>query len=921
MNADLQTVAPSSGWHLAEGELPLSVPEGTHAWIRILGNHGLLHLVPLGPVCGGVSLSVVMMVPADARQFSVIADLPHGQAILASDGLQLRPISKAAAIFHMLRTMRGHDGRRRRWSALAKLPRLLAPLWSGRVSDAGKRVRHCYEAGLRAGAGEMPAPECEVGTGGLFRQIAARWRPLNQVQPADGDARRIEWEAQGDDPQLRLEYLGLPLPLPAGWYELTMQITVTAGDLRAPALYPDYGEGWLPQNMIKLAALDGKGWIRDLIMLREPVTSLRLDPSIRPLRFTAGPCRLRRVGRAGALIRLLDGSRHGDGRRDWPAIGRSVRSFAVGAMRHGISAAAAGLHGGGGAEYAGIDYENWVRLYDSFHGRDHRLLEARARELPPGPLISILLPVYETPELWLKRCIDSVRSQAYPRWELCVVDDASPSPHVFKILNDYARRDPRIKVMRRVENGHIARASSSALQMATGSYVALLDHDDELRPHALLEMADAIVKHPGLGLLYSDEDKIDAEGCRFDPNFKPDWNPDLLLSQNYLCHLAVIDTALARRVGGFRVGFEGSQDHDLFLRCTGQLQPGQIHHVPKVLYHWRAIAGSTALERGSKDYAAAAGARAVEDHLSRVAPGATVEELAHGHYRVHWPLPATPPKVSIIVPTRDRADLLRTCVESVRNTTGYPNYEIVVVDNQSSEPEALAYLQSLGEMDGVRVLSFDAPFNYSAINNWAVDQCSGEVVCLLNNDIEVISAEWLQELVSQALRPGIGAVGALLYYPDRTIQHAGVVLGLGGVANHIYTGQVSGHPGHGARAMVSQNMSAVTGACLVVKREVYQQLGGLDERLQVAFNDIDFCLRLREAGYRNVWTPFAELVHHESASRGRDESDEKRERFLGEVRYMESRWGDWLHCDPAYNPNLSLDDISAGLAFPPRAAG
>src|SRR5690606_9272676 len=340
-------------------------------------------------------------------------------------------------------------------------------------------------------------------------------------------------------------------------------------------------------------------------------------------------------------------------------------------------------------------------------------------------------------------------------------------------------------------------------------------------------------------------------------------------------------------VGGFRKGFEGSQDHDLFLRCTERLPAPPIHHVPRVLYHWRAIEGSTALARDAKDYAADAGARAVAEHLERMHPGARVEGLAHGHYRVRWPLPGSPPGVSLVIPTRDRVELLRTCVESILARTRYPDYEVLVVDNQSSEPATLDYLARIELDPRVRVLRYDAPFNYSAINNWAVGQCDGAVIGLVNNDIEVISPDWLAEMVSQAIRPGIGAVGAMLYYPNDTIQHAGVGLGIHGVASHLYVGMPRGYPGHGGRARVAQQLSAVTGACLVVARRAWEEVGGLDEALQVAFNDIDFCLRLGEAGYRNIWTPFAELYHHESASRGSEDSEEKQRRFAGEVELMQ----------------------------------
>jgi GT2 family glycosyltransferase len=454
--------------------------------------------------------------------------------------------------------------------------------------------------------------------------------------------------------------------------------------------------------------------------------------------------------------------------------------------------------------------------------------------------------------------------------------------------------------------------------MARGEFVGLLDHDDELRPHALTEMARRIVAEPDVRMLYSDEDKIDAAGRRFQPYFKPDWNPDLLLGQNYLCHFSVLQTELARAAGGFRKGFEGSQDHDLLLRCSERLRPEQIRHVPRVLYHWRAIEGSTALHRDAKDYAGDAGARAVAEHLQRRGADARVEQLPHGHYRVHWPLPEPAPRVTLVIPTRDRIDLLRTCIDSIVERTDYPDYRILVVDNGSVEPESLEYFAGLQRSGRAAVMRDDQPFNYARLNNAAVAACDGELVALVNNDIEVISPDWLREMASQALRPEIGAVGAMLYYPDDTVQHAGVILGLGGVANHAYIRQRRGCPGHGGRAKVVQSLSAVTGACLVVRRATYLDAGGLDERLQVAFNDVDFCLRLRERGLHNLWTPFAELYHHESATRGREDSAEKLRRFHDEVRLMEQRWGDTLVVDPAYNPNLTLDGFNFELAFPPR---
>lgn len=734
------------------------------------------------------------------------------------------------------------------------------------------------------------------------------------------------WEATGSNPQFGITRANGTAPiLKAGWYRLQGRITATVGSITAPCFYLNYAtvQAQPMPVQIRLYEPEPGGRVDMAIRFAHDVSALRFDPSVRPVQFSMESFRLRKMGRTEWMLRLLSRLRRDDGRRDWRGAGASLFAM-LGLAARGRSREAGELLAERYLEtsqrHAG-SYTAWVRKYDTLSAENLAAMTRRGQLLATdGPKISLIMPVYQTPERWLRRCLDSVLAQAYPNWELCIADDASSSPYVREVLHEYQRRDPRIRVTLRERNGHIVEASNTALEMVGGDYIGLLDHDDELRPHALLEVAEALAAQPGLGLVYSDEDKLDGAGRRFQPYFKPDWNPDLLLSQNYLCHFTVIRTRLVREAGGFRKGFEGSQDHDLFLRCTRELQPRQIHHIPKVLYHWRAIAGSTALGRNAKDYASTAGRHAVAEHVQRIDPQARVDELPHGHYRVHWPLPQPEPKVSLIIPTRDRAGLLRTCVESVLGKTRYTHFELVIVDNQSSEPEALAYLDTLRSRERVQVLSYDAPFNYSAINNWAARHCDGDLLCLLNNDVEVIDGDWLREMAGFAWRPDIGAVGAMLHYPDGSIQHAGVILGLGGVANHAYCHQPEGCAGHGARAMVAQNLSAVTGACLLVRRDIFEQVGGLDERLQVAFNDIDFCLRVRQAGYRNVWTPFARLYHHESASRGADDSEQKISRFHREVQLMKERWGTSLEQDPAYNPNLSLqiEDTASELAFPPR---
>jgi GT2 family glycosyltransferase len=734
----------------------------------------------------------------------------------------------------------------------------------------------------------------------------------------------VEWRSRSERACFGMPLQTLPgSGLPAGWYEIEGRLVSSDDSPLSPALYPAYARGADGDAQIALPDPGSDGRIRSLVLFKYPVSSLRFSPAMGRARFRMEGFRLHRISRPRALAHMLlagGGARAGAGRPG--ARLRRLGHFLAEIPRRGLSRATDALFRDyrRGLLPEGVgDYTGWAMRFDAITAERLEDLRARATHLGPhGPSISLLVPVYQTPERWLRRCIESVIAQAYANWQLCLVDDASPDPRVMEILREYADRDTRIEVARRDDNGHISASSNTALGMARGEFVALLDHDDELRPHALLEVAEAIAAQPDLGLIYSDEDKIDEQGRRFDPYFKPDWDPDLLRSQNYVCHFTTIRTDLARSVGGFREGYEGSQDHDLILRCTERLLPLQIRHIPRVLYHWRAIPGSTALTRDAKDYASSAGVRAVSDHLARRHPGARAEELSHGHYRVHWPMPDPAPKVSLVVPTRDRADLLRMCIESILARTVYPDFEVVVVDNQSTDPDALAYMAAL-ERDGrARVLRYDAPFNYSAINNWAVRQCDGDVIGLVNNDIEVISPDWLQEMASQAIRREIGAVGAMLYYPDDRIQHAGVILGIHGVGAHIYAGMPRGYPGHGGRARVVQSLSAVTAACLLVRREAYESVGGLDERLRVAFNDVDFCLRLREAGYRNLWTPFAELYHHESASRGHEDTEEKKQRFAGEVEFMRQRWGDTLLADPAYNANLSLSSLYCELPVPPR---
>lgn len=750
-----------------------------------------------------------------------------------------------------------------------------------------------------------------------------RGRDVSADPAANRQLRRLRgeadgWESIGGRPCLTLDLATLGHPLPPGWYELRGHLQAREGRIMAPSVYPRYIDGSaVPSIELTLRAPDASGRFAVLLLFLDDVQSLAFYPSVTPVRFTMRGFSLHRIPRSRALRYMLAGPRRQAGE---PGYAGRALAWCRRARQYGLRRATDELY----ADYVRRlfphdlgDYEIWTRRYDTIGPIELAAFHQRAAALAgQGPLISVLLAADDASGPWLPRSLDSVLGQVRGDWELCIAD-ASTAPRVREVLADYARRDPRIR-MARCDAAEGATASNAALAMARGDFVALLGDAGELRPHSLLRVAEAIVADPRLVLVYSDEDRLAADGNRRAPNFKPDWNPDLLRSQDYIGHLVAIRTSLANEAGGFRGGFGSREAYDLVLRCSERIEAQQIGHIPEILYHTR-MAGDAVPAPANDE--TSAGARAVAEHLARTGTGATIVpgDLPPGLCRVRWPVPEPAPKVSLIIPTRDRADLLKTCVESILAKSTYPDFELVVVDNQSRDAAALDYLRELGTRERVRVLRYDAPFNYSAINNWAARQCDGQLLGLVNNDIEVISPDWLEEMAGFALRPDTGAVGAMLYFPDDTIQHAGVLIGMLGLAGHIHARKPRGYTGHGNRALVAQNLSAVTGACLLVRRTAFDEVGGLDERLGVAFNDIDFCLKLRQHGYRNVWTPFAEMYHHESASRGSDDTAEKIKRFNAEIAFMQERWGDILGSDPAYNPNLSLMSHNFDLAFPPRA--
>lgn len=565
------------------------------------------------------------------------------------------------------------------------------------------------------------------------------------------------------------------------------------------------------------------------------------------------------------------------------------------------------------------DYEEWIRRYDTLSAHAGEAMRTRIDAMQAKPVISVLLPTYNPKPEWMIDAIESVRGQIYPYWELCIADDASSDPSIRSILERYTLLDARIKTVFRTRNGHISAATNSALGCASGEWIALLDHDDLLTQDALYWVAETIERNPGVQLIYSDEDMIDGAHRRFAPHFKPDWNEDLFYSYNLISHLGVYRRDLLGAIGGFREGFEGSQDYDLALRCIERITPAEIRHVPRVLYHWRAHLGSAAQSKDAKPYALVAGKKALDEHFQRLEVDATTEILDPG-YRVRYALPEEPPLVTIVIPTRNAADLVKLCIGGILEKTLYRDYEILLIDNASDDPKALQYFNSLRRDSRIRVIRDDRPFNYSALNNAGAKAARGKMLALVNNDIEVISPDWLTEMVSHAARPGIGVVGARLWYPNERLQHGGVVLGVGGVAGHAHKGLIRGEYGYIYRATVIQSLSAVTAACAVVRKDVYEEVGGFNENnLAVAFNDVDFCIRVLKAGYRNIWTPFAELYHHESAGRGSDDAPAAQARFAQEVRYMQQHWHGLLTRDPAYNRNLTLHHTDFSLAWPPRA--
>lgn len=564
--------------------------------------------------------------------------------------------------------------------------------------------------------------------------------------------------------------------------------------------------------------------------------------------------------------------------------------------------------------------EFWIRLHERFEPEevpygpwyeayvpDEAALEKqRHHHFEYSPLISVAVPAYRTPEKFLAQMIDSLLAQTYGNWELCIANGSPEDSAMKKVLEEYTKKDSRIRVSELTENKGIAGNTNAALEMAQGEFVGLLDHDDLLAPNALYEIVRALDEDRNLDAVYTDEDKVTTElDEHFQPHLKPDFNLDLLRSNNYICHFFVVRRSIVQKVGGFCQEFDGAQDHDFIFRCIETAE--KVGHIPEILYHWRTHKASTADNPASKMYAFDAGKRAIEAHLKRTGTEGIVSHTPDlGFFRVKYPVQGQP-LVSVIIPNKDEKETLKACIDSIREKTEYPNYEIIIVENNSTTDEIFQYYKELSQDPRIRLLRWKKEFNYSAINNYGVRHANGEYLLFLNNDVTVITPGWIKELLGVCQRPEVGAAGVKLIYPDNTIQHAGCVIGLGGIAGHMFVDMPANRTGYLHKASILQDMSAVTAACMMMTRTAFEEAGGFTEKLSVAFNDVDLCLKVRKNHKLIVYDPYVQLYHMESKTRGAEDNKEKVRRFQEEIEYMRCQWIDILKKgDPYYNKNLSL---------------
>lgn len=719
------------------------------------------------------------------------------------------------------------------------------------------------------------------------------------------------YEAAGNDPQI---IVNLKTPIQSSWY--VAEATIVGDRISGPKLYFDKGQGIHEADSVSLGFDLGNGRFRAFFYIDQSCFRLRFDPSEEAGSIDKLELALRRVRRHEILLELLPGIAELAAKDPYGFLKRLPaysRRFFSRDLRY-----VAGAIG----RQAAAGYQRWLDRFDYDPERHRDLVLDRIAAFPSQPLISIVTPTYNTDPALLEKLIASVRGQLYRNWELCIADDASSLPSVRAILERHAAADARIKVVFRERNGHISAASNSALALASGEIVTLADHDDELHPLALYHIAKASNETPDWRIIYSDEDKMDRAGRRFAPYFKGDFNRDLFYCHNMMTHLIVYRGDDLRQVGGFREGFEGSQDYDLALRILELVddERRQIVHIPHALYHWRVIEGSIAMGGEQKSYAHERARKAINEHFARTGKKALSTEGVSGFmHRVVYPVD-TDVLFSIVICTRDRVELLRTCVESIFERSTDKNYEIVIVDNGSVEPATFDYFDELrAKRPNVTIVRDDGEFNFSRLNNFGVENAGGNYICLLNNDTEVIVPDWIERMRMHLGREEVGAVGGKLLYGDGTIQHAGVVMGLGGLAAHVYAREPADTTNNIGKAQLTQQVMAVTGACLGTRKDTWTALGGLDAELfKVAYNDIDYCLKVWQAGLVVIYEPAVMLFHHESLSRGSDVVPETIERFRREQEAMSQKWGRWTKEDMFFNPNLDYGRTDFALSNNPR---
>lgn len=612
-------------------------------------------------------------------------------------------------------------------------------------------------------------------------------------------------------------------------------------------------------------------------------------------------------GRESTYVAALDKIRHGENGQDTANIfQKTLRYWKNYGLKNTIKKVCQKLSGQ-------RDYGNYEDFLKKYGVKEEELARQRQEVFENGPCFSIAVPLYQTKEKYLREMIESVQAQTYTNWELCLADGSGREHSLQPVAGEYIAKDKRIKYCLLDSNEGIAGNTNEALKMAEGDFVVLTDHDDLLSPEALYQCAKAVQKEPQTDVIYSDEDKVDMSGKKFfEPHFKSDYNIDLLCTMNYICHLFVVRKDVMERAGLFESCYDGAQDHDFILRCTEKAE--HIVHIPKVLYHWRCHAQSTSENPESKLYAFENGCKAVKAHYDRIGIPAEVEQGPfYGMYRTHY-LWKEQPLVSILIPNKDHVADLKKCMDSIEEKSTYRNFEFIIVENNSTEEETFAYYKEIEKRDNVRVLYYKEDFNYSRINNFGTKEANGEYVLLLNNDTEMIEPDSIKEMLDVCMRPDVGIVGAKLIFEDNTIQHAGVIIGFGGVAGHAFIGQDRDDNGYFSRIISVQDLSAVTAACLMVRRSVFDEVEGLNEDFKVAFNDIDFCLKVRKAGYLVVYNPYAQFYHYESKSRGQEDSADKVARFQQEIGLFGERWGELLeNGDSYYNPNLTLDKADFSL--------